>query len=954
MKKLSLFFLIQLVLSVSLIAQVSKSTIIKNGEVYYLSNELIIKLKYQPVCDSKGFVKLSTLLEKKLSFLDISEVKKNISDIKDVSILGLDRILSVKYNSQIDPFVASSKIKNIDDIEWVEPRFAYPVEFIPNDPNYSAQWNLTKIQANLAWDINRGDTNVVIGIVDTGVDWDHPDIMDNLFINWNENPTNGIDDDNNGYIDDYIGWDFGGLSGVPDNNPMEDRPDHGTHVAGIASAVTNNGIGVASIGYKCKLMCVKTTQDNYRDPTSGLPYIVFGYEGIIYAANNGAKIINCSWGGGGFSLYGRDAINFANSKGALVVAAAGNENSSSKHYPSDYNYVLSVASTDQGDMKSSFSNYGTSVDVSAPGSGIYSTWQNNTYSYASGTSMASPLAAGLAGLVKSRFPNYSPLQVGEQIRVNCDDIYNVNGSYIDMLGKGRINAYKSLNETNSKSVRAVLYYFSDVEGGNGNGVIEPGEIIYIGIKYMNYLQSVSGLTIQLESKTQYATVQNGFYNAGTIVAGDTFSNYSSRFSFTVSSSIPANTELSFKLIFSNGSSYNDFQYISVIGKPTYATQSGNDVSLTLTSKGNLGFNDYPNNLQGNGFSYLSTGNLMFEGGLIFATSSSKVSDCVRSSSQNVQSADFTVIQPVTLRYPGTFADVEGTAIFSDDAAGTNKIGIKTTMKTFSFTNSQYKNFIILRYNLENTSASTISNLYAGLFIDWDLTDGSDDVANYNSTSNFGYTYHFGSGFNYYIGTALLSSTNYGCYSILNPGGDGGFSIYDGFTDLEKWTSLSSGLTKAQAGAGDVSQVISAGPFTIPVSGNVNVAFVIAAANNLNELSSAITNARNLYPSIPSSVKEVSTSEIPLQYELMQNYPNPFNPTTKIRFSVPMVNGLTKQNVLLKVYNLLGDEVATLVNESLNAGNYETEFDAKNLPSGIYIIQLCTGEKLLTRKMSLIK
>ncbi|MCS7053977.1 MAG: S8 family serine peptidase, partial [Ignavibacterium sp.] len=314
----------------------------KNG-VKYLSNTLIIKLKNQPIIQSDKSVVLPQNVIQFFKDYSIKSVRALYSNEIFEKSSTLGRIIELKYESDVDPFFISSKLSKVDLFEWIEPRFVYELSFIPNDPSYSQQYALSRINAAQAWDISQGDTSVFIGIVDTGVDWDHPDLEANIWINWNEIPNNGIDDDNNGFIDDIRGWDFGGLNGTPDNNPMEDQPDHGTHVAGIASAVTNNGIGVASIGFKCKIMAIKTTRNDMRGANG--PYIIFGYEGIVYAANNGAKVINCSWGGGAYSIYGQEIINFAISRGALVVCAAGNSNSIEPFYPAAYNGAFSVAST---------------------------------------------------------------------------------------------------------------------------------------------------------------------------------------------------------------------------------------------------------------------------------------------------------------------------------------------------------------------------------------------------------------------------------------------------------------------------------------------------------------------------------------------------------------------------------------------------------------------------------
>jgi hypothetical protein len=922
--------------------------VIEKDGIKYLNNTLVIKLKYIPSSDSYGKVSLSSSLQQTLDAFQITETKLLFPAKLKESKSSLSRIIIINYSSDVDPFYLSSKISGSFEIEWAEPKFVYELDYTPNDPSYSSQYALSKISAALAWDINKGDTSVVIGIVDTGVDWDHPDLAANIWTNWNEIPNNGIDDDNNGYIDDIRGWDFGGLSGTPDNNPMEDQPDHGTHVAGIASAVTDNGIGVASIGFNCKLMPVKTTRNDSRG--SNGPYVIYGYEGIVYAADNGAKVINCSWGGTGFSLLGQETINYATAQGSLVVAAAGNSNSTNNHYPSSYKGVLSVVSTTSTDTKSSFSNYGYTVDVSAPGSSIYNTWQNDTYATLSGTSMASPLTAGLAALVFSQFPSYNAEQVGEQIRVNCDDIYNVNPSFQYLLGSGRINAFKSLNSTNSKSVRAIEVNFSDeAPNGDGDGIFEAGETISVGVKFKNYLTPTSFLSIQLESRNSYSSVINNIFDVGSIGTLNEFNNYNSKFTFTISSSVPQNAKLNFLLRFSDDS-YSDFQWIETICNPTYATQSGNDVALTITSKGTFAFNDYPDNLQGNGFKYLDGLNQMFEGALIIGTSTTKISDAARGTNQGIQNNDFSIVQPFILNIPGSIADVEGSSVINDNNAGANKIGVTLRLKTYSFSSSPNNNFIILDYTLVNNNSSSISNLFAGLFFDWDMIDGSGlgDRIEWDNLLNYGFVRNTTGGPTNYNGVALLSGNNYGFYAIKNDGGDGGFQIYDGFDDSEKWQAISGGVSKTTAGPGDVSNVTSAGPFSINSGDSVKVAFAILAADNKTALDAAVNQARVKYQEIIILDVEDNKS-IPQQFSLEQNYPNPFNPSTKISWQSPV-----SSNQILKIYDLLGNEIVTLVDEYREAGKYEIEFNAAGLSSGVYFYKLVIGNFTTTRKLILMR
>jgi len=553
MKKLNFSFFTLIITGCSMLLLFSGSQItgnqgmiISNGDSHYIANRVIVKFKNLPPVNTENKILLGTEFLSKTSSFNIKEAEILFPSSQRKAGHPLENIVELRYTSESDPFFVAAKLSQMNEIEWAEPRFLYLPAFVPNDPNYNLQWNLTKIKAEEAWNITTGDTSVVIAIIDTGVDWDHPDIWDNIWINHAEIPNNGIDDDGNGYIDDYIGWDFGGTDGTPNNDPREDRPDHGTHVAGISSAVTNNNTGIASIGYKSKIMAVKTSRDDMRNPQNNAPYIVYGYEGIVYAADNGADVINCSWGGGNFSRLAQETINYASSQGSLIVAAAGNSNVSSKFYPAAYDNVLAVASTDQGDLKSSFSNYGYYIAVSAPGSNIYSTWQKDTYKHASGTSMAAPLVAGLAGLVKAQFPHFTPEQVGQQVRVTADNIDALNPSYDKMLGSGRINAYKAVNTENALAVRAIDVKFSDAPpGGNGNGAFEPGEQCTIELTFVNYLSTTSNLSVYTSTNSQYVTVNSSAYNAGTVAAYDTFSNHSNKIVFTIATNVPANTVVDF-------------------------------------------------------------------------------------------------------------------------------------------------------------------------------------------------------------------------------------------------------------------------------------------------------------------------------------------------------------------------------------------------------------------------
>lgn len=373
----------------------------------------VIGLKYNITKLSQPFVTPSSSAELMRTYeLHFSDVYKVEEIIKEIIKSGV-----VEY---------AEKVPN-DQLLWT-----------PNDPQFvSNQWGLVQINSQLAWNISLGNAAITVATVDNAVQTNHADLQNAMWVNPGEIAGNGIDDDGNGYIDDINGYDVADNDNNP--NPPTTQFSHGTHVAGITGASTNNSIGVASIGAGISVIGVKATGNNDNSNS-----ITAGYTGINYAAAAGARVINCSWGGTGFSQTAQNIINSAWNNGSIIVAAAGNDNVSTMFYPAGYDNVVSVASTTTNDVKSSFSNYGTWVDVSAPGSTIMSTIPFGNYSNMSGTSMASPMVAGLLGLMLSHYPTMSNNDVIYCLLSSSKNIDTQNPNYIGQLGAGRVDAYAAL------------------------------------------------------------------------------------------------------------------------------------------------------------------------------------------------------------------------------------------------------------------------------------------------------------------------------------------------------------------------------------------------------------------------------------------------------------------------------------------------------------------------------
>ncbi|MCB0395774.1 MAG: S8 family serine peptidase [Flavobacteriales bacterium] len=344
----------------------------------------------------------------------------------EVTFSNTDKVMDLIQELEKDP-----------TIEYAERIPVHHLHYTPNDPLYSSNnmWHLFKIRAGEAWDIGRGDPNIVVAIVDGAISVEHSDLKPVIWSNADEIAGNGIDDDNNGFVDDYRGWDFGNS----DNDPSPESTsgnnwNHGSHTAGIAGAATDNNNGIASIGAGVSIMPLKTGYE------CGGVCLRNTTQAITYAAENGANVISMSFGSTNSSTTDQNAITNAYNNGVVLVASAGNSGGQTSNYPAMYSEVIAVANTTENDTKNSGSTYGTWVDVSAPGTNIYSTGYPSSYYNNTGTSMSAPLVSGLAGLLLSINPNLTPAQVKQCITSTAVNIDNLNPSYAGKLGSGRIDA----------------------------------------------------------------------------------------------------------------------------------------------------------------------------------------------------------------------------------------------------------------------------------------------------------------------------------------------------------------------------------------------------------------------------------------------------------------------------------------------------------------------------------
>lgn len=913
----------------------------------------------------------------------------------------LGRIYQINYTGGADPARLAAKIANMPGVEYAEPKYIRYLQLIPNDPIENPYLNYHNFDQ--AWDITTGSRDVVVAIVDGGVGYTHPELNGKMWINEDEIPagiqgevdvdgdgtitsgevlqylqdnnedynsdgsitledalhptsplTTGSDTDGNGFPDDLYGWNFwasGGLNGNQtdaDNNPIHDATAHGTHVAGIAAAETDNGEGIYATGYDVRYMAIKAG-GTPSEPTA----IGFGFEGILYAVEAQADIINCSWGGPGRSQAEEDIIDFAVSMGSLVIAAAGNESSDQVIYPAAFNHVLSVGSVETNDRVASYSNFGYSLDVLATGTAIQSTVFDGAIEPSSGTSMATPVVSGLAGLIKSLHPDWSPLRIANQIRATSQPVDNGNPQrYTYLLGKGRVDAFAAVQPGNEKP--GIMVEAVEFVNQNGEKLIlgEPGTI---SVTLVNYGAPARNIELDILALEQEGlSLGEATPQVGSLGTDD---SVTISFSLTIQEDYNLDDIPTFLLdIRDNETEYSDFSILRYQNL-LFDIVDVNDVITSFAADGSIGFTDFNDPQTGVGFIPRepegSGDNLLFEGGLMMLANEA-IYDAVRGTG-NQLSRDFDPEQVFRTITPGEVSDQDGYARFSvSDSAAATFATIE--LETYAYDRPDIGNVVYLKYTITNPSEFVqLKDLYLGLFNDWDI--GTNTAANgsaFNSQDSILYLFdetdnseqplvaaaHLGP-----VTTALGIDNA----SQTDPSDSLSFGLYDDFTNEEKKLALQAGIANTDISNADVSAVVASGPYTVNPQASVVVGFVYAFGEDLEALRRQIQNARAQAPFETSATGVSLSEEVPPTTRLFQNYPNPFSETTTFRVDLQ-----EDTHVELVMYDVLGREVSVLIDQQLEARTHILRFTNRRLSSGIYFIRLKTDEEMQTIPITLIR
>jgi serine protease len=866
---------------------------------------------------------------------------------------GLERLYEVPVLDGDIPVLAA-RLSRLPEVEYAEPRYLYQVVgasegqgvmAVPNDPRYATdQQYLTPLNVQNAWNIVKGETgSPVVCVVDGGTNWQHEDLLSNMWVNVGEVPGNLVDDDGNGYVDDVHGWDFLAEDGDPrGSTTTPNNANHGTHTAGLLAARTNNATGIASASWNPRLMAV-----NVSAGYDG--YIAFGFDGIVYAVDNGASIVSLSWGGGPYSQAGQDVIDYAVAHGVLVIAAAGNSSSNSPFYPAAYRNVYAVASVQHlapnTDVISSFSNFGTWVDLAAPGSGIYSTVDggvNNGYALLSGTSMAAPIAASVAALIKSQHPSWNGAKVGEQLRVTCDNINAVNASYLaDMMGNGRVNAFRAVSQS-TPAVRLTSWSFAD---GDGNGQLNRGETVTMSLTAHNYLVGVSNLVLSLTSPTADVSIVDG--SETVTIPGDGNVTRSAAFSFTVSPTAYISTQVTLR-VGMTAPGYSDFQWVDILIEPYYETLDVNQLQVSLAATGNIGWVGLAGEAggwKGNGCRFDGGPDCLFEGGLMVGTGPERVSDAVHVPPFETlyEFTDFTpfYMPPPFRLTPGIGSDQEIRMSFEDFPAGIGQpVGLRVTEVGRAYASSPNQGFILLEYHLTNRTAATETGMRVGLYLDWNIDQGHAQTnrVDWDPGRSLGYAWEPSDPALPYLGAMVLQGGTQVTHSA--------FPVIVFFTGNDKWNALS-GLMATSAGPADVCHVLATGPFDVAPGDSIPVWFALVGGHDLAELQANADQARSLWSSVVA-VEPVDRSPR-AGIALGMPSPNPSDDGARFELSVDR-----PRHVSVIVCDVRGRRLRTLVNRDFGPGVSSLSWDGRDdrgaqVDSGIYFLRLDSEGDQLARK-----
>jgi hypothetical protein len=678
----------------------------------------------------KGFRLERRLLELNQTLLEAADPAMQASARQRMNAeYELARCAVLAYDGDEDPRSAAARVAKVSAVTFAEPWYAMEVEGTPNDPLFSQQDGLRTIKMPEAWDVTQGNENVVIAIVDNGVEQGHEDLKNSLWVNTKEVAGNGVDDDGNGYIDDYNGYNFGWKDDgtLPGNTSNSGAGGHGTNVAGIAGATTNNGIGVAGVANKCRIFPLKCG-------LRGSDKVVYGYEGLIYAAQMGFKVANCSWGTQNsagstkqYSAIDQSVIHYCMAMGMVVTSSAGNHGNGvggsgwlEFNYPSAYDGVIGTGETTPKDKITNTTGLGRNAWVMAPGNGATTTVVGGGYSSSgiAGTSFAAPMSAGAAALVRSRWPSLTPRQVAALLKATADPISVANPALARFI-PGRLNVHRAVNTdpATTPGLRVTAVSRRNTKGEETDRYRDGDTLLlyYTVVNDLGQSKELEFTTRLLDGAGWIVTYPQQNTKHAALAAGASAEIGPFRIVIIRMQDRPVMLELAY----SDGA-YNDrsFDYLPRASRMT--TFANEQLTVSVGDQGMFAYagadfigNNTPND--GTGFGWLpAMENLAYSSGFLFSEGDRRA---LKAFNNDSFVSDFTAIKTFT-------APETNRCVFSDAKSGSRTIGINVEERvTFPSPSAQA---VVLAFTLQSTSTSDLSDVSAGYMFDFDIGSNGDD------------------------------------------------------------------------------------------------------------------------------------------------------------------------------------------------------------------------------------
>lgn len=831
----------------------------------------------------------------------------------------------------------STKVR--EHVEFAEPWYVMQPHAVrrvqPNDPMRNEQQYLTTISALAGWEAFSGDTSVTIGICDNGVSQKHEDLQGNIARNWQEIPDNEIDDDGNGYVDDAFGYNFASAAdGTPPGETTNNAADgHGTKVSGLAAAAANNGLGITGVGYRSRFFPMKVS-------ANGSSSIIFGYQALIYAARRKFSVVNTSWGRvKPYSAIDQSVIDYCRANNVLVVASAGNHGSGASgdgwryiNYPSGYHGVLGVGETDKDDYVQSSSGLGGNAQVMAPGSQAFTTEAGGGYTNfnVEGTSFASPIVAGVAALVRGKYPLLTPEQVAGVIRRTADDISSKNSNVAAYL-PGRVNMQRALtiDPMSLVACRIASTRIVDPTVSRTTNRYRAGDSVRMVVTLANDLRAITGGTARLRVSDALGwsvRIAQESVQLGAMTTGEqrevSFTLYLDQLTLDLPCILALEIE-------ADGEQERAFVYLQPPSPMT--TFSNGVVAVSMGDDGAVGYSSVLDAKQGDGFGWLPRGfQLMSPGGFLLTENNAR------------SSTGYADMPPYRSDFVPSkvFVDPRADVGVMNDPGALSPIGVDI-QQTVRFPDPQLP-IAVIKVKLTNTSGAPRSAVASGYFFDWDI--GSDAANNRARLAPEAIPQALvgpGSaaevftreGFDVAICHAVVSQSPEGTAQSATFPYTAFVNDQDGFSVADRIRMLSSGTTMQAVNAGDLCSVIGMNyPLVMSDGATYEYTVVVTLGATANE---ATSRMRDVLPTAVSVQERLETTALRL-------YPNPARDVVTVAFAEPLTS--------ITIFDATGRAV------SYHRGDGQPSYvlSTANLPSGVYVLSLRTTTSTTTSVLNIVR